>query len=433
MAYLVGRQMGSYRLTRLLGRGGFAEVYLGDHLYVPGTQAAIKVLGEQYTDDELQRFCKEVGIIFRLVHPLIVRVLDFGVEGRTPYLVMDYAPNGTLRQRHQEGTRVPLATILSYLEQVARALQFAHDARVVHRDIKPENLLVSARGQVLLSDFGIAVRSHRSVSQTPQKISGTARYMAPEQCTGKACEASDQYALAVMVYEWLSGEPPFPGDDPFSVALQQIQTPPPPLRAKVPRLSLQVEQVVLKALAKDPKARFPSVHAFAAALQGANQAKAPPGVVFGRAPASRQAATRRFPVLPWPEPAPASPPVIPHPPPSAQAPLGSKDLPSPDPLAEKLTLPDPPPAAQSSAKPPLSNLAPPTPPTPPVHLPAQQARQTETRQDHSILGQDSIPYAISGLGLALIGVIAAALGHWEVGGPAIIIGIIIFIAVSLFF
>ncbi len=275
MTRFVGRQMGSYRLTRLLGQGGYAEVYLGEHVYVPRAQAAIKVMGDQFTEAELHRFCDEVSTIFRLVHPSIVRVLDFGVEGGAPFLVMDYAPNGTLRQQHPAGRRVPLETIVPYVKQVAEALQYAHEARVIHRDIKPENLLIGAQQQILLSDFGLAVRAHRPVSQTPQEIRGTATYMAPEQCEGHACQESDQYSLAVMVYEWLSGEPPFSGDSPLSVALQHIRTPPAPLRQRVPLLPPAVEEVVMQALAKDPQARFPSVQAFAAALDAAHQVALP--------------------------------------------------------------------------------------------------------------------------------------------------------------
>src|SRR5262245_21985984 len=127
MTHLIGQQLGSYRLTRLLGRGGFAEVYLGEHVSLPRTHAAIKVLSHQYTDAELQRFSHEVVTIARLVHPLIVHVRDFGIEGRTPFLVMDYAPHGTLRAQHPAGTQVPLSTILRYVRQVASALQYAHE------------------------------------------------------------------------------------------------------------------------------------------------------------------------------------------------------------------------------------------------------------------------------------------------------------------
>src|SRR5690349_6078231 len=114
----VGQQLGSYRLVRLLGEGGFAEVYLGEHIHL-GTQAAIKVLHAQLASDEMEHFRNEARTIARLEHPHIVRILDFGVEGKTPFLVMSYAPNGTLRHRHPKGVPLPPATIVSYVKQVA--------------------------------------------------------------------------------------------------------------------------------------------------------------------------------------------------------------------------------------------------------------------------------------------------------------------------
>src|SRR3989440_7750280 len=122
----LGQQLGNYRLTKLLGQGGFAEVYLGEHIHL-GTQAAIKVLHSQLTSDDVDKFRAEARTIARLIHPHIVRVLEFGVEGRSPFLVMDYAPNETLRKRHPKGTSVALATIVPYIKQVADALQHAHD------------------------------------------------------------------------------------------------------------------------------------------------------------------------------------------------------------------------------------------------------------------------------------------------------------------
>src|SRR5437667_3426500 len=150
MADRVGQQLGNYQLIRLLGEGGFAEVYLGEHIHL-GTQAAIKVLHTQLASEEVDGFRTEARTIARLLHPHIVRVLDFGVEGKTPFLVMDYASNGTLRQRHPKGTPLSLVTIVSYVKQVAPALQYAHDQRLIHRDIKPENMLVGRYNDVLLS------------------------------------------------------------------------------------------------------------------------------------------------------------------------------------------------------------------------------------------------------------------------------------------
>ncbi|MFL5626110.1 MAG: serine/threonine protein kinase [Ktedonobacteraceae bacterium] len=194
MPNLIGKRLGNYRLIRLLGRGGFAEVYLGEHIYLK-TEAAIKVMHAQLTNDELQSFLNEARIIARLVHPHIVRVLEFGVEDTTPFLVMDYAINGTLRQRHPKGTRIPLANISDYVKQITDALQFAHDEKLIHRDIKPENMLLGRRNDILLSDFGIATVAHRTSTQNIQEVAGTALYMAPEQFKGKARPASDQYAL----------------------------------------------------------------------------------------------------------------------------------------------------------------------------------------------------------------------------------------------
>ena len=183
MADRVGQQLGNYQLTRLLGEGGFAEVYLGEHIHL-GSQAAIKVLHSQLSSDDTDGFRKEARTIVRLIHPNIVRVLEFGIEGKTPFLVMDFAPNGTLRQRHPKGTMLPLETIVSYVKQVADALQYAHDEKLIHRDIKPENMLVGRRNEILLSDFGIAIVAQSSRYQNTQDMAGTIAYMAPEQIQG---------------------------------------------------------------------------------------------------------------------------------------------------------------------------------------------------------------------------------------------------------
>jgi serine/threonine protein kinase len=264
-----GQQLGNYRLVRLLGSGGFAEVYLGEHVHL-NTKAAIKVLTARLTTEEIEQFRSEARTIARLRHPYIVRVLDFGVDYGIPFLVMDYAPNGTLRQRYPNGTRLSPTTILPHLKQVAAALQYAHDQKLVHRDVKPENMLLEPDNTILLSDFGIAVVAHSSHSMNTQDIIGTVAYMAPEQLQGKPRLASDQYALAVVVYEWLSGSWPFNGAY-VEIAMQHALTPPPSLREKVPAISPEVEQVVMKALAKDPQQRFPSVRQFTEAFEQACQ------------------------------------------------------------------------------------------------------------------------------------------------------------------
>jgi len=271
MANRVGEQLGNYRLVSLIGAGGFAEVYQGTHIHL-GTQAAIKLLHTQLaTAGEIEKFRVEARTIANLIHPNIVRVLDFGVEGNTPFLVMDYAPNGSLRQYLPQGTALAPGTVVPYVKQVAEALQCAHDQKLIHRDIKPENMLLGRSSEVLLSDFGIATVSQTTGQQSTQAVVGTAAYMAPEQLQGHPRPASDQYSLGIIVYEWLAGERPFQGAF-TEIAAQHVLTPPVPLRQKQPSLSPLVEQVVLTALAKDPKDRFGTVRAFATAFEQAAQA-----------------------------------------------------------------------------------------------------------------------------------------------------------------
>ncbi len=274
----VGQQLGNYRLIQLLGQGNFADVYLGKHIHL-NTQAALKVLHEQVASHEVEDFLTEARAIAPLRHPRIVQVFDFGVEGMTPFLVMDYAPGGTLRQRHPKGTQLPLDTLVTYVTQVADALQYAHQEKLIHRDIKPENMLLGRNNEVLLSDFGIAIMVQTSRLQHPQDAAGTIAYMAPEQIQAHPSPASDQYALGVVVYEWLSGDRPFHGSH-TEIAIKHALTPPPSLREKVPTIPPAVEHVVVKALAKDPKERFASVLAFARALEEAREAESSGRTLF---------------------------------------------------------------------------------------------------------------------------------------------------------
>src|SRR6266516_3268318 len=265
----VGQQFGNYRLVSLLGQGGYAEVYLGQHVRFK-QQAAIKVLHAHLSSQEAEHFQQEAETIATLAHPSIVRVFDFDVQEGIPFLVMDYAPNGSLRQRYPKGKLVPLPQIVSFVKQVAAALQYAHDKKYIHRDVKPENMLIGQHQEMLLSDFGIATIAHStsSLSANAEGTSGTLAYMAPEQIEGHPRPASDQYALGVVVYEWLCGERPFEGSVSELIA-HHLSIPPLPLREHVPAIPLQVEQIVLRALAKDPKERFASIESFALALEEA--------------------------------------------------------------------------------------------------------------------------------------------------------------------
>lgn len=263
-----GQQFGKYHLIRFLGQGGFAEVYLGEHVLM-GALAAIKILPNQITPADSQVFLQEARTLVSLEHPHIVGVKDCDIQDGIPFIVMDYAPNGTLRQRHPKGTRVLLANAISYVSQVAPALQYAHNLNLIHRDVKPENMLLGRDDQVLLSDFGIAVIFSTALARYTKDSAGTAMYMAPEQIMGKPRPASDQYSLAIVVYEWLCGDTPFRGTQ-LEITSQHLHAPPPPIYAQGVNIPPAVEAVVMQALAKEPENRFPSVQDFALALWHSN-------------------------------------------------------------------------------------------------------------------------------------------------------------------
>ena len=266
----VEQRLGNYRLIQPLGKGAFADVYLGEHLYL-NTPVAIKVLRSQLDSPTLADFLSEARHVSHLVHPHIIRVFDFGLEAQAPFLVEDYAPNGNLRQLHPPGTRAPLPAIVSYVMALASALQYTHDQHVIHRDLKPENVLLGPKHEVLLSDFGLALLTSATASLQIKARFGTLAYMAPELILGQPCPASDQYALAVMVYEWLSGQRLF-GGSAAHLSNQHLYVVPASLCERHPEIPRAVEQVIFKGLSKDPSQRFVDVLSFATAFAEACQA-----------------------------------------------------------------------------------------------------------------------------------------------------------------
>jgi len=257
-----------YRLIRCLGRGTSSSVYLGEHVDLK-ILVAIKILHTHLSEKEGERFRNEAQLITRLDHPNIVAAHAYDIEDGVPFIVMNYAPHGSLRQRYPKGTRLSNEEIIRYVTQVASALQYTHDrGRLIHRDVKPENMLLGPNDEVWLSDFGVSLVMPSPDAEPAQEIAGTIRYMAPEQIRGKPCFASDQYALGVVVYEWLSGSAPFTGSS-TEIPFQHLHLAPPALREKVPTIAPAVEEVVLRVLAKAPQARFSSVRAFADAVKEA--------------------------------------------------------------------------------------------------------------------------------------------------------------------
>ncbi|HEX6555863.1 MAG TPA: substrate-binding domain-containing protein [Ktedonobacteraceae bacterium] len=288
---LEGLHLGHYRLLRLLGSGGMGEVYLAEDARI-GQQVAIKVIraeGIAYPQSESAKeaarlFEREAKAITRLDHPNILPLYAYGEEMLNEtlltYLVMPYRKEGTLATwLRQRGKAAPLspAEVAPLLQQAAEALQHAHTHHVLHQDIKPTNFLIRVREDhpdrpdLLLSDFGIAKLTSATASAS-QSIRGTPTYMPPEQWDGHPVTATDQYALAIMVYEMLVGHPPFEGG-PGQVMRQHYLAPPPAPSTLNPRLSAAIDAVLLRALAKQPDERFASVTAFARAFHEAVQSE----------------------------------------------------------------------------------------------------------------------------------------------------------------
>jgi serine/threonine protein kinase len=261
---LSGMQLDQYRLIRPLDQdqGGFAVVYLAEHVMYK-TPVAIKVLNALSTSN-IPDFILEAKVVL-LEHPNIVRIRDFGVDKGYAYFTMNYLPNGSLRRRHASREPISWETIVIYTKQIAEALQYIHDKGVVHRDVKPENMLIGDNDDIQLSDFGIAITSY-TINAEAQKVKGTPLYIAPEQIEGQAVRESDQYSLGAVMYEWLTGVPPFDGI-PNEVLQKHLYVQPLALRKRNASVLPQVEAVVMKMLNKRREDRFSSMREFLLELE----------------------------------------------------------------------------------------------------------------------------------------------------------------------
>jgi eukaryotic-like serine/threonine-protein kinase len=264
-----GQMMGPYRLINEIGKGGMAIVWKAYHAAMD-RYVAIKMLPYQFAQREefLARFRQEAKVIARLEHPHILPVYDYGEGGNTPgeempYLVMRLLEAGTLTERIQAG-ELPLTEIDRIFTQLAGALEYAHEKGVIHRDIKPSNAMLDTRGEVFLTDFGIAKIVESAVQLTATgAITGTPEYMSPEQAQGlKIDHRTDIYSLGVVLYEMLTGQVPYHAETPIAVILKKIQDPLPPPSMVNPDIPDALEPVLLKALTKDPDDRFASMDEF---------------------------------------------------------------------------------------------------------------------------------------------------------------------------
>ncbi|GCF08782.1 serine/threonine protein kinase [Dictyobacter arantiisoli] len=256
------QHIGNYQIKQLLGKSDLSEVYLATNTETQ-TPVALKLHYGRWTGESAEKFLNQSAALMQLQHPNIVPILDYGIEDDVAYLTMRYAPNGSLRQRYPKGMRLSLETVLQLVEQITPALQYTHEQGLVHRDIKPHNLLLGPNDEILLSDFGTAITSHSlsPIHASLREFEGTTPYAAPEQLQGKPRRGSDQYALGIMVYEWLSGDWPFTGTF-HEITHQHLFVAPPAFKERGVYCPENVEKVILRALEKDATRRFPSVKRF---------------------------------------------------------------------------------------------------------------------------------------------------------------------------
>lgn len=270
---LIGRLVGDYRLDALMATGGMARIYRGEDTRL-GRPAAIKVLAHDDANDDdtlTKRFQREARELAKLEHPNIITIYQYGELEGLYFLAMKLIKGRDLAQEFKrlkgDGQSMEVKRVVRILMQVASALDYAHANGVIHRDVKPSNILLTDDDTAILTDFGLVMQS--STQTTLGTAFGTPRYIAPEQATAshKALAQSDIYSLAVVLYELLTGEPPFTGDTPMEIALSHISDPPPPPRSKNSKIPVAVENEILKALDKEPENRHRTAVEFMTTIQ----------------------------------------------------------------------------------------------------------------------------------------------------------------------
>jgi predicted Ser/Thr protein kinase len=295
-----------YELEELVGTGGMSSVFRA-HDRLLDRRVALKVLHQHYTDDPdyVERFRHEARAVAALSHPNIVTVIDRGEHEGRQFIVFEYVDGDNLKRLIERRGPAPVATALELAMQIARGLSFAHQRGLVHRDVKPQNVLLNGDGHAKVTDFGIArsLDVKRGMTQTGTVL-GTSDYIAPEQAQGQRVdEHSDIYSLGVVLYEILTAEVPFPGENFVAVAMRHINEPPPSVRVKRPDVPVRVDAAIAKAMAKNPDDRFGTMAAFCVELEeclAEEQDTAPGTQVLPAAGAARRQTHRRRRVSPWP-------------------------------------------------------------------------------------------------------------------------------------
>ncbi len=271
MSNLIGQSLGRYHILEQLGEGGMATVYKAYDTRLE-RHVAVKVILPQklLAEKFIKRFDREAKALAQLSHPNIVKVIDYGEHEGLPYLVMEYIPGGTLKQK-LAGKPIPWKQAIQMLTPVARALSTAHQNKIIHRDVKSSNILIAQNGEPMLSDFGIAklLEADETLELTGTGVGvGTPEYMSPEQAQGNAVDArSDIYSLGVVLYEMVTGRKPFQAETPMAVVWKLASEPLPGPKQFVKDLPDALEGLLLKALAKKPSDRFQSMDAMAKACE----------------------------------------------------------------------------------------------------------------------------------------------------------------------
>ena len=242
---------GRYTIKRLVGEGGMAMVFEADDL-LRKMVVAVKILKEEFASDEVsvQRFINESKAVLMLSHANIVKIFDISVKGDNKYIVMEYIDGITLKTYMQRKGALSANEAISYTVQILRALEHAHIGGIIHRDIKPQNIMLLKNGHIKVTDFGIAKLPDAKTLTATDKAIGTVYYISPEQAAGEKGidRRTDLYSVGVMMYEMLTGKLPFDGENPFSIALKQINEEPKAPREIVPSIPRGLEQIILFAM-----------------------------------------------------------------------------------------------------------------------------------------------------------------------------------------